>query len=882
MTTAPSFSFPVEPYDVQVQLMTSLYASFDAGAVGVFESPTGTGKSLSIVCAALKWLADHRDEALPGDASDDDSEHAHDRAEATPSVDPNDWVAAHFAAQKQSAAATRLQLRTDARRRERARLAHVRAQAQQQTRRSLLDPAALKRLRVTPATASSAAVRAGGDDDDQFLLLEPRSAAAVQRKDADGDGGLAATRSLLPNVTSGAAMRAVAELLASRARGSSDDSDDAGANEPFEERKVYYCARTHSQLSQFIEELRRTSWVTDLKCVPLGARKNMCVNESVLQLRDATQINDRCDELRRCGQCPYVSSTESAKLEPLRDTLLATQPDIEAAVEAGTRASACSYYAARAALPHAELVVLPYQLVVQREAREALGLTLRGNVVILDECHNVPSAISSSHEAELDGAQLDAAHAHLEAYLTKYASKLSVVNVNSVRQLLFVCRQLARVLSEASAAGENSLATQAAFVFRARIDNLNLFELERYFAESQIVRKVQGFTERAERANGAAQTPTSTRIRWSLAAVRRFLGALTATEADARVLIDRARERSAPCVLRCVMLSAARPCLEMCAEARAVAFCGGTVAPRSAFVSDLFGERIAAVSDEAAGAGATLTPQERAVSERLRFFSCGHVVPRESVCLRVLAKGPSGVSLNFAFAERSDERRVGELGAALANLCAVVPHGVVVFFTSYAYEAQVMDEWTRSGVLARLSARKAVHRDRRVRGADDDGDGDSDAVSALLGRFAADARSPRGALLTAVMGGRLSEGINFKDELARCVVVVGVPFPPAHDVLFDEKVTRSAAATGTTADDTRTRLMNDAAMKTVNQAIGRALRHRGDYAAIVLADERFARPSLRERLPQWLAASLPPHTDESTYGAFTRDVAQFFARFKRG
>ena len=39
--------------------MTQLYHTLDRGGLGIFESPTGTGKSLSLICGALKWLKDH-------------------------------------------------------------------------------------------------------------------------------------------------------------------------------------------------------------------------------------------------------------------------------------------------------------------------------------------------------------------------------------------------------------------------------------------------------------------------------------------------------------------------------------------------------------------------------------------------------------------------------------------------------------------------------------------------------------------------------------------------------------------------------------------------------------------------------------------------------
>ena len=47
-------------------------------------------------------------------------------------------------------------------------------------------------------------------------------------------------------------------------------------------------------------------------------------------------------------------------------------------------------------------------------------------------------------------------------------------------------------------------------------------------------------------------------------------------------------------------------------------------------------------------------------------------------------------------------------------------------------------------------------------------------------------------------------------------------------------------------------------MKAVNQSIGRSIRHSRDYACIVLVDQRYSRPSVRNKLPQWISTQLVP------------------------
>lgn len=53
-----NFHHPYTPYDVQLEFMRTAYNVLENGngQIGILESPTGTGKSLSLICASMTWL----------------------------------------------------------------------------------------------------------------------------------------------------------------------------------------------------------------------------------------------------------------------------------------------------------------------------------------------------------------------------------------------------------------------------------------------------------------------------------------------------------------------------------------------------------------------------------------------------------------------------------------------------------------------------------------------------------------------------------------------------------------------------------------------------------------------------------------------------------
>ena len=52
-----------------------------------------------------------------------------------------------------------------------------------------------------------------------------------------------------------------------------------------------------------------------------------------------------------------------------------------------------------------QVVALPYNTLLHRETRESCGIRLTGNIVIIDEAHNLLDTISSIHSIEVTAAQ---------------------------------------------------------------------------------------------------------------------------------------------------------------------------------------------------------------------------------------------------------------------------------------------------------------------------------------------------------------------------------------------------------------------------------------------------------------------------------------------
>lgn len=726
-------------------------------------------------------------------------------------------------------------------------------------------------------------------------------------------------------------------------------------------RKIIYAARTHSQLSQFVREIRRAVSSSNYpspapKVVSLGGRSLLCGNESVvgkaklgtsdineawiteqcLDLkkgvtsnasapRGVVQINDKnynhmkqrtAGDKRKMistlttnkGETPSTSTVGCPLLRHQEEAVatlglhfLAMPSDIEDEALLGKSSHTCAYYATRVSIPAADVVAVPYSTLLSKENREAVGLALKNACVIIDEAHNIPEALRSLKNCTLSLSTILLAYKQLQRYLTRYSNRLAGRNMFYLSQIQKCIKAMIDYLNDTS--NINSTIHKAhseeiqqqkhlvmmsinEFLFTLKLDNVNLYKLARYFKVSKLSHKLLGFINADQKENNAANTDlkdggrefTSKYIS-AMSSVQRFLQSLNNEPTSSGKVIAQwpsnevdgtSSATSAQAEFRYVLLNSAVDFQGIIEEAYAVIFAGGTLSPFTHMSSELLhcignGDDQSQILRDAAAADYAVSksffppgkPFVKWQSHSFVAFSCGHVVPQSNIFISCLSNGPSGrIKLDFRHSRRTDNSICDELGLAVLDLIQVVPGGVILFFPSYSYEQHLVQRWRQTGLLEKLRLIKHVHREPKQ----------ARDTKCSLEAYNRDALSKRGALLLSIIGGKMSEGINFADDLARCVIVVGLPYPDLSDPVLLEKMksldsiakqqkNRSNQQGGPLPLDGRSYYQN-LCMRAVNQSVGRAFRHADDYAAVILADYRYSSDlSVWNKLPNWLRNS---------------------------
>jgi hypothetical protein len=199
------------------------------------------------------------------------------------------------------------------------------------------------------------------------------------------------------------------------------------------------------------------------------------------------------------------------------------------------------------------------------------------------------------------------------------------------------------------------------------------------------------------------------------------------------------------------------------------------------------------------------------------------------------------------------------MGSAIVECVKRIPHGVLCFVGSYTLLDKLISRWKDTGMYEQLKEHKHVLCEPRGT--------DKKEFENILGQFqghidqSKKKKTAKGVLLFAVFRGKVSEGLDFKDENARAVLSIGIPYPHWMDTSVQLKRKYNDYYHKSRHLLTGEKWYEAQAFRAINQALGRCIRHRNDWGAIILLEQRFVNDKTSKGLSGWVKENLVVHRE---------------------
>ncbi|XP_039689401.1 Fanconi anemia group J protein homolog isoform X2 [Medicago truncatula] len=618
---------------------------------------------------------------------------------------------------------------------------------------------------------------------------------------------------------------------------------------------IYYASRTHSQITQLVRELRKTSYRVPMAL--LASRKHYCTNKNI---RGRENIDEECKQLLKDKVigCPEFKSVQKVKAHPsLQKGGCNEVHDIEDLVKVGQSVKGCSYYAARSMSNDAQLVFCPYNYIINPVIRGAMEVDIQGAIVIFDEAHNIEDISRDAGSVDIEEDTLDKlqmeleqlCHSDIAIYLPLYEMTQGLTSWMEHKKTTLEKRDFQHYVS--CWTGDKALqeleeaniskqcfpillecATKAIKVYtdleedEPHLSGMSVITLEGLFSSLSYFFSKNG----------------SHMLDYQLALQR------TVRKHDRRASGNWTHTLSLWC------LNPAAVFREVADLSLSVILTSGTLSPMMSFSSEL---------------GVKFETN----------LEAPHVIDTDSqVWPAIISTGPGNYPLNASYKTADVYAFQDAVGRSLEEIFKIVSGGCLVFFPSYKLMEKLCTRWSETGQWSRLKAEKPLFVESKggsqddfeltLKGYYDSIHHDKKPASGRKRRIkktdlnhfhAVDSiqdTKKGGAALLGVCRGKVSEGIDFSDDNARAVIIVGIPFPNMYDIQVALKKKYNDTFKSSKQLLGGNEWYCHQAFRALNQAAGRCIRHRLDYGAIILLDERFREERNKAFISKWLRKPL--------------------------
>uniref|UniRef100_A0A914YU44 ATP-dependent helicase C-terminal domain-containing protein n=1 Tax=Panagrolaimus superbus TaxID=310955 RepID=A0A914YU44_9BILA len=221
-------------------------------------------------------------------------------------------------------------------------------------------------------------------------------------------------------------------------------------------------------------------------------------------------------------------------------------------------------------------------------------------------------------------------------------------------------------------------------------------------------------------------------------------------------------------------------------------------------------------------ASGTLCPTETLKTELgLNFdfeMEGNQVIPDNQIFASVISKGPHNYPFKCTYKNMQDQTFFIELLRTIRDVCKTVPKGVLVFVSSYRILNDLQKFLRYENLQIDIEKHKKIffepNRSRDLKQM-------LEEYTFTIETAGSDINSFNGAIMFAVFRGKVSEGIDFTDDMARCVICIGIPFPNFTDELVVQKKAFNDLHSRSTKMLSGDEWYSTQAYRALNQALGR-------------------------------------------------------------
>ena len=579
---------------------------------------------------------------------------------------------------------------------------------------------------------------------------------------------------------------------------------------------IYYCTKTVSQITNVLRELSHTCYIITNSF--LTSRKFACLylDKNAKLTLDPSLLKEKCDRARKFKKnedvpdCPYYSKNYDYYYKKY-DNLV----DIEDLFKDGVKEEFCPYfYNIKKTKEYANLTFMSYNYILNPFIRSKLNIINNNAIVILDEAHNICSILENLFSRKLDENSIfklqDALQTILDDTDSKNEKSIKLINdeINKIKKFIAKLDKIKNLILK----NENiHNKDENEIIFLCSLEEFK-DKIFKHFSPKfyEILDEdIKDIIDNNDYIKNDEKLKEYNSIKKVAKKMFHFLQNLHSLDdydkLSYRFILSYSEENGISFDSYCVDASYGMKNF-MKLNPYSVIMTSGTLS-----INML--ENLLQV-------------------EFYKTLNNKHVINNDQFVMNIIT-GRNGHDYRFYYNNRNNENQIISLGNEINNLAKTVKiGGILVFFQSYDFLKKCYDLWNKTNTFEECKNNREIIFDLKL-------------LDKNIEEKINNAKDNKNLFLFTVYRGKNSEGINFKDDAARMVICIGIPYPNLSDIrvklkkdFLDERNKNNNI--GYDSKD----WYREEAYIAVNQSLGRLIRHKNDYGIMICFGNEFNRNSL--------------------------------------